>query len=257
MTPQKRQHHPVKPEVNSKTESESRRGKLLKNRDPNCPEPDPSWKNFAPEPKSVNPIPGEFEDPYPQYKTLAQFNQAICNCMKCPLGEKRNKIVFGVGDPDADLLLVGEAPGADEDRHGEPFVGRAGQLLDKILAAIDLERGKDVYIANILKCRPPDNRDPVASEVAQCESHLLKQIQLIKPKLILALGRIAGQTILNSSQSLTNLRGQFHDYHGVPLMVTFHPAALLRNPNWKKPTWEDVQLMKAKLMELKAEEKDA
>ena len=175
---------------------------------------------------------------------LAAFEQEICRCQKCPLGQTRNKFVFGVGDPNASLLLAGEAPGAEEDRLGEPFVGRAGKLLDKILAAIDRNRHKDVYICNVLKCRPPNNRDPLRAEVDQCEPYLLHQIHLIKPKLIVALGRVAGQTLLNVDKSLKSLRNIFHDYHGTPLMVTYHPAALLRNQDLKRPTWEDFKTIK-------------
>ena len=175
---------------------------------------------------------------------LAVFEQEICTCQKCPLGQTRNKFVFGVGDPKASLLLVGEAPGAEEDRLGEPFVGRAGKLLDKILAAIDRNRHKDVYICNVMKCRPPNNRDPLRAEVDQCEPYLLHQIHLIKPKLIVALGRVAGQTLLNVDKSLKSLRNIFHDYHGTPLMVTYHPAALLRNQDLKRPTWEDFKTIK-------------
>ena len=177
-------------------------------------------------------------------KDLAVFEQEICTCQKCPLGQTRNKFVFGVGDPKASLLLVGEAPGAEEDRLGEPFVGRAGKLLDKILAAIDRNRHKDVYICNVMKCRPPNNRDPLRAEVDQCEPYLLHQIHLIKPKLIVALGRVAGQTLLNVDKSLKSLRNIFHDYHGTPLMVTYHPAALLRNQDLKRPTWEDFKTIK-------------
>ena len=208
-----------------------------------------AWERGAPEPEAVVPVQGQLENPFPAFTDLTEFNNAICNCQKCPLRKTRNHFVFGVGDPKADLLVVGEAPGADEDAKGEPFVGRAGKLLDQILGAVQLERGKGVYIANILKCRPPNNRDPLPSEVEECEPHLIKQIQLIQPKLILALGRIAAQTLLNTTTPLSKLRGQLHDYHGVPLMVTFHPAALLRNPNWKRPTWEDVQEMKRLLDE--------
>ncbi|HDY75373.1 MAG TPA: uracil-DNA glycosylase, partial [Candidatus Marinimicrobia bacterium] len=147
-------------------------------------------------------------------------------------------------DPDASLLLVGEAPGAEEDKKGEPFVGRAGKLLDKILAAIDRSRKKDVYICNVMKCRPPNNRDPLRSEVEQCEPYLLHQIRLINPSLIVALGRVAGQTLLDVDKSLKSLRNTFHDYHGTPLMVTYHPAALLRNNDLKRPTWEDFKVIK-------------
>lgn len=170
---------------------------------------------------------------------LDAFHRDICECQKCPLGQTRNKFVFGVGDPNASLLLIGEAPGRDEDLKGEPFVGCAGFLLDKILKAIGRSREKDVYICNVLKCRPPENRDPLANEVEQCEPHLLEQIRLIKPKLIVSLGRVAGQTLLRVDKPLKSMRNVIHDYHGTPLIVTYHPAALLRNENLKRPTWED------------------
>ncbi len=173
-------------------------------------------------------------------RNLAQLNERICGCMKCPLGETRNQFVFGVGNPNADVVLVGEAPGAEEDKKGEPFVGRAGKLLDKILEAVDFQR-EDVFICNILKCRPPNNRDPLPGEVEQCEPYLHKQLELLQPKVMLALGRIAAQTLLRTKDSLTKLRAETHTYQGIPLIVTYHPAALLRNPNWKRPTWEDVQ----------------
>ena len=142
-------------------------------------------------------------------------------------------------------MLVGEAPGAEEDRLGEPFVGRAGKLLDKILSAIDRSRAKDVYICNVIKCRPPNNRDPLASEVEQCEPYLLKQIEIMRPKLIVALGRVAGTTLLKVEQPLKDMRGKLHDYFGTPLIVTYHPAALLRNSNFKQPTWEDFKWIKS------------
>lgn len=211
------------------------------------------FERGAPEPAPVEGQAGELVDRFPDYRSLESFHRAIEGCQKCPLGQTRNEFVFGVGDPDADLVLVGEAPGAEEDRQGEPFVGRAGKLLDQILAAVDLNRQEGVYIANILKCRPPNNRDPQPAEVHECEPHLVKQLQLLQPKLIMALGRVAAQTLLRTSDSLSKMRGTFHDYHGIPLLVTFHPAALLRNPQWKRPTWEDVQLMKKKLDELRAE----
>lgn len=175
---------------------------------------------------------------------LSLFEADISACQKCSLGSARSNFVFGVGDPNANLLLVGEAPGAEEDKKGEPFVGRAGKLLDKILGAIDRSRVKDVYICNVLKCRPPNNRDPLRSEVNQCEPYLLHQIRLINPSLIVALGRVAGQTLLNVDKSLKSLRNTFHDYHGTPLLVTYHPAALLRNQDLKRPTWEDFKVIK-------------
>ena len=175
--------------------------------------------------------------------SLSEFNHEIMNCMNCPLGATRNQFVFGVGNPDADLMFVGEAPGEREDAEGIPFVGRAGKLLDDILKAIDLDR-EDVYIANVLKCRPPENRDPKREEIEECEPYLLKQIELIKPKLLVALGRISATTLLRSKASLTEMRGQVFDYHGTDLVVTYHPAALLRNPNWKRPAWEDFKKIK-------------
>ncbi|MEP0822125.1 MAG: uracil-DNA glycosylase [Ignavibacterium sp.] len=186
-----------------------------------------------------------------QARDLQGLNEMICTCLKCSLGQTRTKFVFGVGNPKADLVLVGEAPGADEDLQGEPFVGRAGQLLNKILEAIRFKR-EDVYICNILKCRPPNNRDPQPEEIALCEPYLWKQLELIKPRLILCLGRIAAQALLKTSESLTALRGRVHDYRGIKLMVTYHPAALLRNPNWKRPTWEDVQKVRKLYDELTA-----
>lgn len=197
-----------------------------------------------------NPTQTEIISDFSKYSTLSEFENAINQCTKCELCESRNKFVFGAGNPNADLMLVGEAPGADEDKNGVPFVGRAGKLLDKILAAIDINR-EDVFIANILKCRPPNNRDPLASEVDKCEPYLKRQIELINPKVILALGRIAGQTLLKTNKSLTKLRQEEHNYHGKILMVTYHPAALLRNPNWKRPTWEDVQKVKKIYEELR------
>ena len=175
---------------------------------------------------------------------LNEFGTSISTCKKCNLGQHRNKFVFGVGDSHADLMLVGEAPGREEDLKGEPFVGRAGKLLDKILSAIKMTRHKNVYICNVLKCRPPQNRDPLPDEVEECEPYLLHQINLIKPKLIVALGRISGTTLLRVDDTLKSMRGRLHDYHGTPLLVTYHPAALLRNSNLKKYAWEDFQFIR-------------
>jgi len=172
-------------------------------------------------------------------KSLKEFESEINTCLKCNLGQSRTSFVFGVGDPNASLLLVGEAPGAEEDKQGFPFVGRAGKLLDKILAAINRSRENDVYICNVLKCRPPENRDPLPSEVELCETYLIRQIELIKPVLIVALGRVAGKTLLKLDEPLKAMREIIHDYHGTPLIVTYHPAALLRNSSFKPPTWED------------------
>lgn len=171
---------------------------------------------------------------------LEDFNSEINSCQSCSLGASRNKFVFGDGNSNADLMLIGEAPGAQEDKEGIPFVGRAGKLLNDILKAINFER-EDIYIANILKCRPPKNRDPLPSEREACSPYLYKQIELIKPKVILCLGKVAANVMLNNKDSLTKMRGNVHEINGIKTMVTFHPAALLRNPNWKKPVWEDVQ----------------
>lgn len=178
-----------------------------------------------------------------QVKNLTDFYQEIKNCKKCPLHRARTNFVFGVGNQNAKVMFIGEAPGREEDLQGEPFVGRAGQLLDKILAAISFKR-EEVYIANILKCRPPENRDPLPDEIEMCQPYLLEQIRIIQPKIICALGRIAGQTLLKTKQTLGQLRGKIHDYDGAKFLVTYHPAALLRYPQYKKATWEDVKLLK-------------
>lgn len=185
-----------------------------------------------------------------KYKNTQEHYDAICNCQLCPLGKTRNKFVYGVGNPNADLMLIGEAPGAKEDEIGEPFVGRAGQLLDKILAAIGFDRDS-VYIANILKCRPPGNRDPLPEEMSKCFPYLREQVRLVKPKVVCALGRIAAQAVLNTKTPLGKLRGSWHQYEGVPLLVTYHPAALLRFPAYKKDTWADIQLLKAEYDKLR------
>jgi len=177
--------------------------------------------------------------------TVEALYDAIHTCTKCPLGFTRNKFVFGSGSPTADLMVIGEAPGADEDAQGLPFVGRAGQLLTKILESIGMSRQDDVYICNILKCRPPNNRKPLVTETDECEPYLLEQIRIVKPKFILALGLTAANTLLKNKDSMSSLRGKVHDYHGINMLVTYHPAALLRNPEWKKLTWEDVKLLKS------------
>jgi uracil-DNA glycosylase len=169
---------------------------------------------------------------------------AVSGCIKCGLHKTRTQTVFGVGDENADWMLIGEAPGAEEDRLGDPFVGQAGKLLDNMLAAIKLSRRKNVYIANVLKCRPPGNRNPTPEEVAQCSPHLLQQIELIKPKLILAMGRFAAQTLLETGASIASLRGRVHRYAGVPLIVTYHPAYLLRTLEDKAKAWEDLVFAK-------------
>lgn len=172
--------------------------------------------------------------------------ETIGACTRCPLHEGRQNIVFGVGDPAARILFVGEGPGANEDQVGEPFVGRAGELLDKIIIAMGLRRA-DVYIANIVKCRPPNNRDPEPAEVEQCEPFLQEQIRILQPEAIVALGKVAANTLLNVDRPLGRLRGRWHQYQGIPLRATYHPAALLRNQDLKRPTWEDVQSVMDKL----------
>lgn len=167
----------------------------------------------------------------------------IHTCQNCKLGATRTKFVFGTGNPNAGLMVIGEAPGADEDAQGEPFVGRGGQLLTKILEAIHFKR-EDVFIANIIKCRPPENRRPEAEEVAECEPYLYKQIELVQPKLILALGLTAVNTLLKSKHTMGAIRGKVMEFRGIPMMTTYHPAALLRNPEWKRAAWEDIQLLR-------------
>lgn len=175
--------------------------------------------------------------------TLQALYDRHCTCTKCDLGHCRRHFVFGSGNEHADVMFIGEAPGAEEDDQGLPFVGPAGQLLTKILQAVNFTR-EEVYIANTLKCRPPNNRDPLPEEIAACEPILREQIRLIQPILICALGRVAGQALLKTTAPLGRLRGKFHDYHGIKTLVTYHPSALLRNPSFKRPTWEDVQMLR-------------
>ncbi len=177
---------------------------------------------------------------------LEALKREISSSECCQLCETRANLVFGHGSPNAGLMFVGEAPGADEDRQGLPFVGRAGQLLTKIIEAIGLKRS-DVYICNILKCRPPNNRAPFPAEILACEPYLKRQIDIIKPKIICALGKFAAQTLLKSQTPITRLRGKFYDFNGIKLMPTFHPAYLLRNPRDKRLVWEDMKKIKATL----------
>lgn len=174
----------------------------------------------------------------------------VAACRACELCKTRTNTVFGVGDAQADWLIVGEAPGADEDQQGEPFVGQAGKLLDNMLKALDLQRGHGVFIANVLKCRPPQNRDPNPQEAAQCEPYLLRQIELIQPKIIVAVGRIAAQSLLKNDAKIGSLRGKVHSYHGVPLIITYHPAYLLRSPAEKAKAWQDLCLARATYRQL-------
>jgi uracil-DNA glycosylase family 4 len=182
-------------------------------------------------------MPGPFE----KLLSLDEIAEKVRNCTRCTLYATATKAVPGEGDPNAGLVCVGEAPGAKEDETGRPFVGQAGQLLTKILAAIDLTR-EQVFICNVLKHRPPGNRNPLPEEVEACSPYLIRQLELIKPKVIVAFGTFAAQTLLQTKTPLGQLRGLVHRYHGIPLIVTYHPAALLRNPAWKRPTWEDVKL---------------
>ena len=185
--------------------------------------------------------------------TISELNSKILRCTRCQLARTRNNVVPGQGVEKPLVLVVGEGPGYDEDIQGLPFVGKAGKLLDKMLAAIQLDRNKNCYIANIVKCRPPQNRDPLPEEQAACISFLEAQIHVLKPKMILCMGRISGQKLLDTETPVGQLRGQFHDYHGIPLLVTYHPSALLRNESLKRPAWEDLKLFKRKLDEITGE----
>ena len=197
----------------------------------------PIWRLRRPSPAEAEaPTPGQ-DGPRNDWMEL---KQAVSGCTQCGLHRTRTQTVFGVGDRNADWMLIGEAPGAEEDRLGDPFVGQAGRLLDNMLAAIDLHRTNNVYIANVLKCRPPGNRNPEPDEVAKCSPHLLRQIDLVQPKLIVALGRFAAQTLLNTDASIASLRGKVYRYAGRPLIVTYHPAYLLRNLPDKAKAWADL-----------------
>ena len=213
--------------------------------DDSLPSSPPRWLKEAPPipGPGLNIVPPPFElgDPFGDLTTLEQVATAVDSCTRCPLHRTRTNSVPGEGNPQARLMLIGEGPGETEDRLGRPFVGRAGELLDKLLAAIDLPRA-EVYIANIVKSRPPQNRKPLPDEVAACIPFLYRQIAIVRPRVILALGGTAGESLLGVRKSLTELRGKVHRFDGIPLVVTYHPAALLRNPNWKKPTWDDVRI---------------
>lgn len=178
--------------------------------------------------------------------TLDAVRQVALGCPRCRLAKTRGHVVFGEGTPTADVLVVGEAPGQDEDRTGRPFVGRAGKLLDLLLASVGFGRD-DVYICNVLKCRPPSNRNPQADEVDACSPYLLRQVELVRPRAILAFGTFAAQTLLQTDTSIGRLRGRVHEFQGVPLVPTYHPAALLRNSGWVRATWEDLQRLRGVL----------
>ena len=181
---------------------------------------------------------------------LPSLEQQVSSCQKCSLHQSRTQTVFGVGNPDANWMFVGEAPGAEEDRQGLPFVGRAGQLLTAMLSALDLERDT-VYIANVLKCRPPGNRDPDGEEVMRCEPYLYRQVELVNPKIIIAMGRFGAQSLLKTHESIGKLRGKKFSYSdtGIPLIVTYHPAYLLRSPGEKRKSWSDLLLARSVLSE--------
>jgi DNA polymerase len=181
-----------------------------------------------------------------QEDSLAKIVADIRECKLCPLCKTRIQTVPGVGNPRARLMFVGEAPGADEDKQGEPFVGRAGQLLTRMIVAMGLAR-EDVFIANVLKCRPPENRTPLPAEVEKCEPYLIRQIGMIRPEVIVLLGAVASSTLLKTETTISKLRGNFHSYHDTPLMPTFHPSYLLRNPAAKKDVWEDLQMVMKRL----------
>jgi uracil-DNA glycosylase family 4 len=193
-------------------------------------------KNEIREVPAVSPVSGVAGLDWPQLK------QRVSVCTACKLRAGCTQTVFGVGDEKADWLFVGEGPGADEDALGEPFVGQAGKLLDNMLLAIKLKRGENVYIANIVKCRPPGNRNPDAEEIATCLPYLQRQIELMKPKVIVALGKVASNALLGKDATLASLRGKLHDYHGTSLIVTYHPAYLLRSPSEKAKAWQDLLL---------------
>jgi uracil-DNA glycosylase family 4 len=206
--------------------------------------PEPASVGLADIPKglSVGATAGDLlGGPMTVLRSLQEIAAHVASCTRCPLYSTATNPVPGEGNPDAGFMCVGEAPGATEDETGRPFVGAAGQLLTRILGAIDLRR-EDVFICNVLKHRPPGNRNPRPEEVIACSPYLIRQIELIRPKVILALGTFAAQTLLETKLSIGKLRSQIHRYYGVPLIVTYHPAALLRNPSWKRPAWEDVKL---------------
>lgn len=210
----------------------------------------------APEPALVAPVaepaPASWADAISRLDWDG-LRQSTANCRACALCEQRQQAVLGVGDRSADWLFIGEGPGAEEDVQGEPFVGQAGKLLDNMLAAIDLKRGERVYIANAVKCRPPGNRTPTAEEMATCRPYLERQIELIKPRLIVLLGRAAVSTMLNDERSLAALRGKRHDYRGIPVIVTYHPAYLLRNLPEKAKAWEDLVFARRLMREMPEE----
>ena len=225
---------------------------------PRLPVPSARGGAFAPEPDMPDmpdmpdvsvpppgdPMPGPASRPVRELDWTA-LKERVAGCTLCRLCEKRTNTVFGVGDEAADWMLIGEAPGENEDKQGEPFVGQAGRLLDNMLRSLDLARGQNVYIANVLKCRPPGNRNPEPDEVVRCEPYLKRQVELVRPKVIVALGRFAAQSLLKTDASISSLRGRVHEYEGVPVIVTYHPAYLLRSLPEKTKAWTDLCLARA------------
>lgn len=209
------------------------------------------WRRRADTPDAASPAP-ETDDRRDSAtagnETLERIQADLGDCTRCKLHQGRTTVVFGVGNPRADLMFVGEAPGRDEDRQGIPFVGRAGQLLTKIIASIGLDRD-EVYIANVIKCRPPNNRNPELDEIQTCEPFLFRQVDVIQPKVVVALGAFAVRTLLRTDQAISRLRGQVHEYRGAKLVPTFHPAFLLRSPDKKRDVWEDMKKVRALLAE--------
>jgi len=212
------------------------------NANPDATLPDPSSSDTS----AAEPSSSEAADTEPPRSEMdyEQLRDAAMGCTRCGLSETRNSVVFSDGNPDARLVVVGEAPGANEDRTGVPFVGAAGKLLDLALASVDLSREDSVYICNVLKCRPPGNRNPQAEEIQACAPFLKRQLELVQPEALLAVGTFAAQLLTGRDRPLGRLRGDVHSYEGVPLVVTYHPAALLRNSGWVRPTWDDLQLLR-------------
>lgn len=230
-------------------------------RDPEAPGADPADRVTAPVDRAAVPVDGAAEPAAgpvsppagsaPPRPTLEAVREDLGECTRCKLHGGRTNLVFGVGSPTADLVFVGEAPGRDEDLQGIPFVGRAGQLLTRIIAAIGLSR-EEVYIANVIKCRPPDNRNPEPDEVAACEPFLFRQLDVIRPRVVVALGGFAIRTLLRTAEPVSRLRGRMFDYRGAKLIPTFHPAYLLRSPERKRDVWEDMKRVRALLAEPKS-----
>jgi uracil-DNA glycosylase len=191
-----------------------------------------------------------FKEPFFENQDVETLGEKYKNCTKCKLHEGRMKLVYGEGNPEAEILIIGEAPGADENITGKPFVGKAGQLLTRMLQAIHLERD-EIYITNTVKCRPPGNRNPQADETEACNQYLMEQINIIQPKLILLLGKVAAQVVLKKDYTLTKFREQIYNVHGIKTFVSYHPSALLRNEGWKRPAWEDLKKFQNEYLRVK------